>query len=183
MKRKNDVMIPLLAALVLIPQLLFWWLAPPAAARMAVYAAGTFLTVAIPAVYLLAYRRAALRRTAGLGVVCAVLELAAVLLSAALLAANASVRSALFAFALAALVSLMALLPLVSSALREPRTGTRLAAAPTGPGEESFSQSQPRHGDGPAVPPRPRPAAETSGQTPPAPRPAAGGKPLPPRKR
>lgn len=43
MTRKNYSLIPVLAAIVLIPQALFWWLAPAAAAaRLAVYMAAHF---------------------------------------------------------------------------------------------------------------------------------------------
>ena len=53
MTRKNYSLIPVLAAIVLIPQALFWWLAPAAAAaRLAVYIGGTLLTVGIPVAYL-----------------------------------------------------------------------------------------------------------------------------------
>ena len=56
MTRKNYSLIPVLAAIVLIPQALFWWLAPAAAAaRLAVYIGGTLLTVGIPVAYLVTY--------------------------------------------------------------------------------------------------------------------------------
>ena len=49
MTRKNYYLIPVLIAVVLIPQCLFWWLAPTeASARLVVYIGGTLLSSAIP---------------------------------------------------------------------------------------------------------------------------------------
>ena len=67
----------------MIPQFLFWWLAPvTAVARLAVYIGGTLLTVGIPVTYLITYWNSNLRKSAGLLVVCCVLEAAVVTLSA-----------------------------------------------------------------------------------------------------
>ena len=99
MTRKNYSMIPVLAAIVMIPQFLFWWLAPvTAAARLAVYIGGTILTIGIPVAYLMTYWNSNLRKAAGLSVVCCILETAVVALAALLLGINVSVRSAIFAF-------------------------------------------------------------------------------------
>lgn len=94
MTRKNYAIIPVLAAIVMIPQCLFWWLAPmTAVAHLAVYIGGTILTIGIPVAYLMTYWNSNLRKASGLSVVCCVLEIAVVALSALLLGINVSVRS------------------------------------------------------------------------------------------
>ena len=140
MTRKNYSMIPVLAAIVMIPQFLFWWLAPvTAAARLAVYIGGTILTIGIPVAYLMTYWNSNLRKAAGLSVVCCILETAVVALSALLLGINVSVRSAVFAFIITTLVCLIVLIPLISASLKQQRQGVYSAAIP------SESISQPTH--------------------------------------
>lgn len=127
-------MIPVLAAIVMIPQFLFWWLAPvTAAARLAVYIGGTILTIGIPVAYLMTYWNSNLRKAAGLSVVCCVLETAVVALAALLLGINVSVRSAVFAFIITTLVCLIVLIPLISAALKQQRQGVYSAAIPAEP--------------------------------------------------
>ena len=127
-------MIPVLAAIVMIPQFLFWWLAPlTAAARLAVYIGGTILTIGIPVAYLMTYWNSNLRKAAGLSVVCSVLETAVVALSALLLGIDVSVRSAVFAFIITTLVCLIVLIPLISAALKQQRQGVYSAAIPAEP--------------------------------------------------
>lgn len=134
MTRKNYSMIPVLAAIVMIPQFLFWWLAPvTAAARLAVYIGGTILTVGIPVAYLMTYWNSNLRKAAGLSVVCCVLETAVVALAALLLGINVSVRSAVFAFIITTLVCLIVLIPLISAALKQQRQGVYSATIPAEP--------------------------------------------------
>lgn len=134
MTRKNYSMIPVLAAIVMIPQFLFWWLAPvTAAARLAVYIGGTILTIGIPVAYLMTYWNSNLRKAAGLSVVCCVLETAVVALAALLLGINVSVRSAVFAFIITTLVCLIVLIPLISAALKQQRQGVYSAAIPAEP--------------------------------------------------
>lgn len=134
MTRKNYAIIPVLAAIVMIPQCLFWWLAPvTAAARLAVYIGGTILTIGIPVAYLMTYWNSNLRKTAGLSVVCCVLETAVIALSALLLGINVSVRSAVFAFIIITLVCLIVLIPLISAALKQQRQGVYSAAIPVEP--------------------------------------------------
>ena len=124
MTRKNYSLIPVLAAIVLIPQALFWWLAPAAApARLAVYIGGTLLTVGIPVAYLVTYWNSNLRKAAGLSVVCCILETAVIAISVLLLGIDVSVRSAVFAFIITSLVCLIALIPLINAALKQQRQG------------------------------------------------------------
>lgn len=133
-------MIPVLVAIVMIPQFLFWWLVPvTAAARLAIYIGGTILTVGIPVAYLMTYWNSNLRKTTGLSVACGVLETAVVALSVLLLGINVSVRSAVFAFIITTLVCLIVLIPLISAALKQQRQGVCSAAIP------SESISQPAH--------------------------------------
>lgn len=147
MTRKNYSVIPVLAAIVMIPQFLFWWLAPmTAAARLAVYIGGTILTVGIPMAYLMTYWNSNLRKVAGLSVVCCVLETAVVALSALLLGINISVRSAVFAFIITTLVCLIVLVPLISDALKQQRQGVYSATIPAEPIGQPAHDIQ-NHGD------------------------------------
>lgn len=177
MQYRNPSLIPILAAIVMIPQLLFWWLAPgAAAARLAVYIGGSLLTLAIPLCWLLTCWNSNLRKTAGLSLVAGVLELAVVVLSAVLLAINATVRSAVFALLILALVCLILLLPLICAALKQPWQGICSASVS---GEPNRPQLRIRE-DAPASAPvcRQQPAvSETVPRTP------AVSKPLPPRNR
>lgn len=177
MTRKNYSMIPVLAAIIMIPQLLFWWLAPAtAAARFAVYIGGTVLTVGIPVAYLMTYWNSNLRKTAGLSVVCCVLETAVVALSALLLGINVSVRSAVFAFIITALVCLIVLIPLVSAALKQQRQGVFSANIPPEPIDQPVYDIQNRVG---------RTSGDQSNSAIPSqmPNQIPTSKPLPPRNR
>lgn len=147
MTRKNYSMIPVLAAIVMIPQFLFWWLAPvTATARLAVYIGGTILTIGIPVAYLMTHWNSNLRKAAGLSVVCCVLETAVVALSALLLGINVSVRSAIFAFIITTLVCLIVLIPLINAALKQQRQGVYSAAIPSEPIGQPAHDIQ-NHGD------------------------------------
>lgn len=147
MTSKSYSLIPVFAAIVLIPQFLFWWLAPAAAtARLVVYVGGTLLTVAIPAVYFVAYWNSNFRKTAGLSAVCCVLEIAVVCLSALLLGIDVSVRSAVFTFIITTLVCLIALIPLLNAALRQPRQGVYSVAIPAQPSHQPMRDIQ-NHSD------------------------------------
>lgn len=124
MARKNYSLIPVLAAIVMIPQIIFWWFVPvPAAAHLAVYIGGTVLTVGIPLACFLTCWKSNIRKTTGLFVIGCVLEAVTVALSALLLALNVSVRSVVFSFIIAMLVCLIALIPLISSAVMQQRQG------------------------------------------------------------
>lgn len=177
MTRKNYSLIPVLAAIVLIPQFLFWWLAPAAAtARLAVYIGGTLLTVGIPVAYLVTYWNSNLRKAAGLSVVCGILETAVIALSALLLGIDVSVRSAVFAFIITTLVCLIALIPLINAALKQQRQGVYSAAIPEGPDNQPVRDIQ-DHSDRATgfQPHNPIPAR--------MPHQATASKPLPPRNR
>ena len=177
MTRKNYALIPVLAAIALIPQLLFWWLAPAAAAaRLTVYIGGTLLTVGIPAVYLATYWNSNLRKTAGLLAVCGVLEIAVTALAALLLGMHVSVRSAVFALVITALACSIVLIPAVSSVLRQQRQGVYSAAIPVEPGTQPMRDTSDRSLHVPGT--------QTQNPIPSrAPRQAPSGKPLPPRNR
>lgn len=177
MQYRNTSWIPILAAIVMIPQLLFWWLAPgAAAARLAVYIGGSLLTLAIPLCWLLTYWNSDLRKTAGLSLVAGVLELAVVVLSAVLLAINVTVRSAVFALLIMALVCLILLLPLICAALKQPRQGVYSASIAGAPGRPQLRIRE--------AAPAPAPVCRQQTAVPePAPRTPTVSKPLPPRNR
>lgn len=177
MTRKNYSLIPVLAAIVLIPQFLFWWLAPEAAtARLAVYIGGTLLTVGIPVAYLVTYWKSNLRKAAGLSAVCCILETAVIALSALLLGIDVSVRSAVFAFIITTLVCLIALIPLINAALKQQRQGVYSASIPVEPSSQPVREVQDN-------------SDRTTGLQPHNPIPsrmphqATASKPLPPRNR
>lgn len=177
MTRKNYSLISVLAAIVLIPQFLFWWLAPAAAtARLAVYIGGTFLTVGIPVAYLVTYWNSNLRKAAGLSVVCGILEIAVIALSALLFGIDVSVRSAVFAFIITTLVCLIALIPLINAALKQQRQGVYSAAIPAGPDNQPVRDVQDHSDRATGLQPHnPIPSR--------MPNQAAASKPLPPRNR
>lgn len=177
MTDKNYSLFAVLAAIIMIPQLLFWWLAPQeAAARLAVYIGATILTVGIPVAYYVTYRKSNLRKTAGLAIVCCILEIVAVGLSVLLLALNTSVRSAVFAFIITVLICISAITPMISTALKCQTQGVypasasaEAAARPTGDLQDRGSRiygTQPNR----PVPPH-------------IPRPPAASRPMPPKKR
>ena len=177
MTRKNYSLISVLAAIVLIPQFLFWWLAPETAtARLAVYVGGTLLTVGIPVAYFITYWNSNLRKAAGLSVVCCILEIAVIVLSALLLGIDVSVRSAVFAFIITTLVCLIALIPLINATLKQQRQGVYSATIPAGPGNQPVRDVQ-DHGDrtNSLQPHNPIPSR--------MPHQSTASKPLPPRNR
>lgn len=177
MTRKNYSLIPVLAAIVLIPQFLFWWLAPAAAtARLAVYIGGTLLTVGIPVAYFVTYWNSNLRKAAGLSVVCGILETAVIALSALLLGIDVSVRSAVFAFIITTLVCLIALIPLINAALKQQRQGAYSAAIPAEPDNQPVRDIQDHSDRATGLQPHnPIPSR--------IPHQATASKPLPPRNR
>ena len=143
MTRKNYYLIPVLIAVVLIPQCLFWWLAPTeASARLVVYIGGTLLSSAIPVAYFVTYWNSNLRQTAALSVVCGILESAVVALSALLLWIDVSVRSATFAFIITTLGCLITLIPLINTALRQQRHGVYTATIPVEPSDQLVRDAQ-----------------------------------------
>lgn len=131
MTLRNYTLIPVLVAIILIPQLLFWWLAPMSAtARWVIYIGGTILTFGIPVVNFIAYWKSNSRKTICLTIVSCILEIGVIIFSALLLAINATIRSSLFAFAIIGLICLIILIPLISSALKAQRNGIFSLATP-----------------------------------------------------
>ena len=114
--------LPVLTASLLIPQLLFWWLAPLAAiARLAIYLGVTLITSAVIATLFVSYWKCGLRKTAGLAVASGILEITTIIECAVMLAVNATVRSAIYALAITGLIHLMVLIPMVCSAFKPER--------------------------------------------------------------
>ncbi len=170
MTRKIYILISV-AAIVMIPQLLFWWLAPTAAAaRLVVYIGSTFLSLAIAVAGGLTYWYSNARKAAAPVIACCCLEIAVVLVAAALLSTDASVRTAVFAQLIEALVCLIVLLPLITGALKQERQGVYVI--PSTPSDQPAHDIQECSGHMPNTPPLPH----SPHQTP-------GSKPLPPRNR
>lgn len=143
MTQKNYSLIAVLAAIVMIPQLLFWWLAPmEAQAYWAVYIGGTILSIGIPLVCFITYWKSNLRKTTGVSIIAGIIEIAIVCLSAMLLIFDASVRSTVFAYMIAVLLCLIVLVPFISSVMKAPQQGLSPISVPV---EEHFDNvSQPR---------------------------------------
>lgn len=115
MLEKNYSIITVFAVTILIPQLLFWWLAPTTAdSYLVVYIVGSVLTISIPIAGFITYWHSTIRKTLGLFVVSAVLDVLIVLLSVILLGRNASIKTAAFSLIIAALICLMVLVPMIS---------------------------------------------------------------------
>ena len=177
MTRKNYSLIPVFVAIVLIPQVLFWWLAPVTAdARLTVYIGGTILTLGIPVACLITYWNSNLRKVAGLSVVCCVLETAVVALSALLLGINVSVRSAVFAYIITTLVCLIVLIPLINAVLKQQRQGIYSADVPPEPISQPMRDIQERSNRTPNAPSHSTIPSRMPHQVP-------ASKPLPPRNR
>lgn len=130
MTRRNtayEMLAPLLA-LIFVPQLLFFWLAPvTAVARYVIYAMGTVITVAAAVVAFLVYHQCGLRRSAGVVVLAAMAEGVTIAVCAVLLLVNAAIRSAVFALAIVMLLSLAGVAPVALAVLRD---ATREAYSP-----------------------------------------------------
>lgn len=145
MTRKNYYIIPVIIAIVIIPQLLFWWLSPNSSeARLTVYLFGTALTIGIPVAFFITYWKSNLRRTAGLSIVSGLLEIAVVILSALLLSLNVSIRSSIFAFIITTLLCLIILIPLIGTTLKEQNQGLYPANFPTEPCDRLVSDDNNR---------------------------------------
>ena len=173
----NYSLIPVLAAIVMIPQFLFWWLAPEAAAaRLAVYIGGTLLTIGIPVAYLMTYCKSNLRKAAGLAVVCCILEISVIILSVLLLAFNASVRSAVFAYIITALVCLIVLVPMITASIKPQRQGIYPDEIPAEPTIRPMNEMRNRVHRIPDVPSHLQGSSHISQQR-------QTSKPLPPRNR
>ena len=178
MADKNRIVLPVLAAITAIPQLLFWWLAPAsAAAHMPVFIGGTLLTIGIAAAYFATYCNSDLRKTAGLAVVSLILDATIVIIAALLLANNASARSAVFALAIVAMACLIVLVPMIHSVLKAQITGVHPANIPMYPNHHVSSDAPDREiGAAHAQPRNPAPSCVRQ-------RPSPAVRPLPPRNR
>lgn len=100
---------------VLLPQLLFFWLAPQdAAARWAVYIVGTVLTFLLTCMSFGVCWYVGVRRGAAMAAVSGVFDAAVVGVCAALLASDANVRTALFSLGALVLLYIICAAPLTT---------------------------------------------------------------------
>ena len=124
MEHRNYAIVPVFSAIILIPQVLFWWFVPAdASARLIVYLFGTALTAGIPTVYLGTYIKSSLRMTAGLFIVSGSLYVASIAVSALLLSKNCSMRTAVYSYVIAILVYIIILAPMLNSIMNSHRIG------------------------------------------------------------
>lgn len=108
--------LPALLALMALPQLFYFWLAPAmAAASWLVHGVGTVLTLALPLYACLLCWRYGLRRAAGAAVLAGAAQAFTILVGAVLLAVNASLRTAGFALAAMTLAILGVLIPMAAA--------------------------------------------------------------------
>ncbi len=119
MNRRLLQSIPILISAVLIPQLLFWWLAPAGAgAKVPIFIIGTILTTGIPVICFLTYQNSNIRRSAGLLVAGGILEALTIVISTGLLVFNATGKSAICSLLIMVLISTAALIPMIISTNR-----------------------------------------------------------------
>ena len=110
--------IPVYAALVLIPQMLFFWLAPSAAAcYIAVYIGLSLITVGVSTTVFFMYLLCGLRRAAGAAAAGLAFEIATGILAVILFSFFPDMRSAIFAYTLLALITFVFMFPLFRSAM------------------------------------------------------------------
>lgn len=108
--------LPALLALMALPQLFYFWLAPAvAAASWLVHGVGTVLTLALPLYACLLCWRYGLRRAAGAAALAGAAQAFTILVGAVLLAVNASLRTAGFALAAMTLAILGVLVPMAAA--------------------------------------------------------------------
>ena len=108
--------LPALLALMALPQLFYFWLAPAmAAASWLVHGVGTVLTLALPLYACLLCWRYGLRRAAGAAALAGAGQVFTILVGAVLLAVNASLRTAGFALAAMTLAILGVLIPMAAA--------------------------------------------------------------------
>lgn len=142
MTHKNYTLIPLLALVILIPQLLFLWLVPHSAdSYWRIWRGFTVLTVGIPGSLFIVCWRTDLRRTGGLAVISGILEMAAIVLTWLLLLLNASQRTVTFVYLLMTMTSLLILIPMIDSVLNPRKTGVFPSETTEKPSDEE-SQKQ-----------------------------------------
>lgn len=114
-KRFINSLLPALGA-VLIPQLLFFWIAPEERCRFAVYPFATVLTIGNAALCLWSLNRFGLRRSAGLVVLGHALTFATLVASALLLTFDATLRTTGFVLAISAVLYLVCMIPMTIAA-------------------------------------------------------------------
>lgn len=135
---------------VLLPQLLFFWLAPQdAAARWAVYIVGTVLTSLLTCMSFGVCWYVGVRRGAAMAAVSGVFDAAVVGVCAALLASDASVRTALFSLGALVLLYIICAAPLTTG-LEEQEPGEPR------PAPDPAEQTLPPCGGSVPLPPRRR---------------------------
>lgn len=135
---------------VLLPQLLFFWLAPQdAAARWAVYIVGTVLTFLLTCMSFGVCWYAGVRRAAAMAAVSGVFDAAVVGVCAALLDSDASVRTALFSLGALVLLYIICAAPLTTGLEELEPGGPRPAPDPA-------EQTLPPCGGSVPLPPRRR---------------------------
>lgn len=109
-----------MVGVILLPQLLFFWLAPTdAAARWAVYICGTLLTILLTSMVFGPCWYFGVRRAAALAAVSGVFDAVVTAVCAVLLATDANVRTALFALGALVLLYIICAAPLTTG-LEEP---------------------------------------------------------------
>lgn len=119
MINKKFIMIPVLIAALLIPQLLFWWLVPEdIVARMVIYIGGTILTLLAGVALFITYWNANIRKISGLVVLVSVLEIAVIVICSLMVMLNVTIRSAIFALVIMGLVHLVCMIPMIASILK-----------------------------------------------------------------
>ncbi len=124
MNRRLLQSMPILISAVMIPQLLFWWLAPAGAdAKVPIFIIGTLLTTGIPVICFLTFQNSVIRRCAGLLVTGGILEALTIAISAGLLIFNATGKSAVCSLLIMVLISVAALIPMIVSSKRIPLQG------------------------------------------------------------
>ena len=124
MNRISFASISVILAAVMIPQVLFWWLAPSdSAARLAVFVLGSVLTACIPIACFVTYWNCDIRRAGGVFVTGMTLDLIAILTGTLLLMFSATGRTAVFAYLIVFLASIGVMVPMIASALRTPWQG------------------------------------------------------------
>jgi len=117
--RRFLYLIPL-AGVLAIPQILFFWLAPPADCRYVVYAFCTVLTIAHAVMTFYSVNAFGIRRSAATVTVGAVEVLGALIAGAILLASLSSVRTAAFCLSIFSVIYIASEVLLLLPAMNEP---------------------------------------------------------------
>lgn len=130
-RRPGFAAVALMAGFVLIVQLIYFWVSPKCVCRVVVYPSGTVLTLVNAALAILSYYRLGTRRCAAIAVTGTVLVIIGLGVSAACIAADASIRTAAFAQLAVWVVYLTAMVLLLALTEPDNLTGRRSFPAPT----------------------------------------------------